>query len=160
MPEQEETVNNKLRQRFRPQRTGVGAPLGALETAIMHHVWASGDAGCLAAEVQQALEIGQSVALTTVLTTLDRLLNKDIVRREREGKAYRYRAAISEPEKRIERLLAFAQQALPPSEAPQTRAWQWAVTMSLAIVGMLLLLSPQALCTAHCSLEAIARTLR
>jgi predicted transcriptional regulator len=76
----------------------VGAPLGALETAIMRHVWACGDAGCLAADVQQALETEQSAALTTVLTTLDRLLHKGIVRREREGKAYRYRAAITEQE--------------------------------------------------------------
>src|SRR5437870_676180 len=94
----EGNVNNRAHQRFRPQRTGIGAPLGELETVVMRHVWECGEAGCLAAEVQQALGVEQNVALTTVLTTLDRLLNKGIVSREREGKAHRYHAAISERE--------------------------------------------------------------
>ena len=59
-------------------------------------MWSSGETGCLAAEVQYALSGVQNVALTTVLTTLDRLLQKGIVERERAGKAYRYRAAVTE----------------------------------------------------------------
>lgn len=84
------------RQRFRPGRTGVGAPLGDLESAIMRYIWECNEAGCLAVEVQQSLESERPVALTTVLTTLDRLFDKGIVDREREGKAYRYRHAITE----------------------------------------------------------------
>jgi predicted transcriptional regulator len=91
-------VTNTSRQRFRPERTGVSAPLGELETAIMRHVWASGEAGCLAAEVQRNLMLEQAVALTTVLTTLERLLSKGILRREKEGKANRYYATMSERE--------------------------------------------------------------
>ena len=64
----------------------------------MRYVWACGEAGCLAADVQRALEKEQPVALTTVLTTLDRLLQKDIVHREREGKAHRYGASVTEQE--------------------------------------------------------------
>src|SRR5690348_4105922 len=83
--------------RIRPQRTGVRAPLGALEQAVMRCLWECGDADCGAAEVQQRLTAKERpVALTTVLTTLDRLHDKGIVRRERTGKAYRYAAALSE----------------------------------------------------------------
>lgn len=64
----------------------------------MREVWGYLETGCLAAELQQTLDKQQPIALTTVLTTLDRLLNKGIVRREKEGKAYRYFAAVTEPE--------------------------------------------------------------
>ncbi len=91
-------MTNKARQRFRPERTGVSGPLGELETAIMREVWGCGESGCLAADLQQTLGKEQATAITTVLTTLDRLLNKGIVRRDKEGKAYRYFAAITEAE--------------------------------------------------------------
>ena len=69
--------------------------------------------------------------------------------------------AACSPHKRIERLLAYAEQtATPPAETRGARLWQWALTGVLALMGLLLLLTPQALCTAHCSLEAIARSLR
>ena len=64
----------------------------------MRYVWACGEAGCLAADIQRALDNEQPVALTTVLTTLDRLLQKGIVQREREGKAHRYRASVTQLE--------------------------------------------------------------
>jgi len=88
-------VNNPIR-RNRPERTGVGAPLGDLEIAVMRHIWACGSEGCQGTEVQRALNPDHPLALTTVLTTLDRLLAKGIVRRDREGKAYRYWAMLSE----------------------------------------------------------------
>ncbi len=62
----------------------------------MQHVWACAHDGCLAADVQQTLERVRPLALTTILTTLDRLCKKGILRREREGKAYRYWATVSE----------------------------------------------------------------
>lgn len=85
-----------LIRRIRPEKTGVRAPLGDLELEVMRHVWACGEAGCLGAEVQEVLNQKRPTALTTVLTTLDRLRDKGILAREREGKAYRYRAALSE----------------------------------------------------------------
>ena len=91
-------MTDKPRQRFRPERTGIGGPLGELEADVMHSVWARGESGCLAAEVKQALSIKQGIALTTVLTTLDRLMQKGILRREREGKAHRYHAVVSKQE--------------------------------------------------------------
>ena len=88
----------RARQRFRAERTGIGAPLGELETAVMRHIWAYGKPGGLAAQVHQALDSESPLALTTVLTTLDRLYDKGIVAREREGKAYRYHAVVTQQE--------------------------------------------------------------
>ncbi len=90
-------MNNPIR-RIKPDKTGVNAPLGDLEQAVMRRVWDSGQPGITAAELQSDLDKHHSVALTTVLTTFDRLRDKGIVRREREGKAYRYWAAIQEDE--------------------------------------------------------------
>jgi len=119
--------------RIRPERTGVGAPLGELELSVMRHIWSCGDTGCLGGDVQAALEEERPVALTTVLTTLDRLLAKGILRRARDGKAYRYWALLSEEQLQqrivdgmLDRLIAqfpkavaayFAQQPAVPSEA-------------------------------------------
>lgn len=62
----------------------------------MRHIWACPHDGCLAADVQQALDRVRPLALTTILTTLDRLCKKGILRRERIGKAYRYWATVNE----------------------------------------------------------------
>ena len=86
---------NQIR-RTKPEKTGIRAPLGELELSVMRHVWACGDCGCLAQEVLKSLEAERVLALTTILTTLDRLHDKGILVREKEGKAYRYRAAVSE----------------------------------------------------------------
>gem|GEM_PF-179164 len=88
-------MNDPIR-RARPEKTGVRAPLGDLEMAVMQHIWACPHDGCLAADVQQALERVRPLALTTILTTLDRLCKKGILRRERDGKAYRYWATVNE----------------------------------------------------------------
>lgn len=85
-----------LRRRTKPEKTGVRTPLGDLEMAVMRRVWDCGPHGCLAAAIQDALAAESPVALTTVLTTLDRLFDKGILVREKEGRAYRYRAALTE----------------------------------------------------------------
>ena len=97
-PLKENISKMSLIRRIRPEKTGVKAPLGELELNIMRHVWDSGREGCLGAEVLEALESKRSIAVSTVLTTLDRLWDKGIVTREREGKAYRYWALLSEEE--------------------------------------------------------------
>jgi predicted transcriptional regulator len=50
--------------------------------------------GVTVREVADALA-GRELAYTTVMTVLDRLAGKGMVRREREGRAWRYRAAAS-----------------------------------------------------------------
>ena len=62
-----------------------------LERAVMHALWGAPE-GLAAADVGTALP-GRALAVTTVLTVLERLRRKGLVERERDGRAYRYRAA-------------------------------------------------------------------
>ncbi|HEY6273499.1 MAG TPA: BlaI/MecI/CopY family transcriptional regulator [Terriglobales bacterium] len=66
--------------------------LGSLESALMKRIWKLGEISVrdLHAEVSSRL------AYTTIMTTLDRLFKKGLLKRRKEGKAYRYAAAISE----------------------------------------------------------------
>lgn len=50
--------------------------------------------GVTVREVAEALD-GRELAYTTVMTVLDRLAGKGMVQRQREGRAWRYRAAAS-----------------------------------------------------------------
>ncbi|WP_341718986.1 BlaI/MecI/CopY family transcriptional regulator [Micromonospora sp. FIMYZ51] len=71
--------------------------LGDLERAVMDVLWdgAPGAShGVTVREVAEALD-GRELAYTTVMTVLDRLAGKGMVEREREGRAWRYRAAAS-----------------------------------------------------------------
>lgn len=71
--------------------------LGDLERAVMDVLWDSVPAtsdGVTVREVADALA-GRELAYTTVMTVLDRLAGKGMVQREREGRAWRYRAAGS-----------------------------------------------------------------
>lgn len=70
--------------------------------------------------------------------------------------------AACAPAVRIERLLSQARDASLATTALETRAAVWAsgaVTVALAGIGVTAMLSEQALCYAHCSLEAVARLL-
>lgn len=71
--------------------------LGELERAVMDVLWDLSPGrtdGLTVREVVDALA-GRELAYTTVLTVLDRLAGKGMVRREREGRAWRYQAAAS-----------------------------------------------------------------
>ena len=63
------------------------------------------------------------------------------------------------PAKRVERLLAYAQGELSKIEVRSAPAWQWITSSILVVTGLALLLSPNGLCMAHCSLEAVSRAL-
>jgi predicted transcriptional regulator len=80
--------------RFTPLRTGNLTPLGDLETAVMEVVWATPE-DVSVTDVHQALLPRMQVAYTTVKTTMERLAEKGILSREREGKAYLYTASLS-----------------------------------------------------------------
>jgi predicted transcriptional regulator len=64
---------------------------GDLERAVMRALWAA-PGGLPAADVVAVLP-GRELAVTTVLTVLERLRRKGLAERERDGRAYRYRAA-------------------------------------------------------------------
>jgi predicted transcriptional regulator len=60
--------------------------LGPLEQRLLEALWQRGDA-----TVRELVESGcQDLAYTTVMTTLDRLFKKNLLRRQAEGRAFRY----------------------------------------------------------------------
>jgi predicted transcriptional regulator len=71
--------------------------LGELESAIMDVLWRTDDP-VKVRDVLERLDTGRTLAYTTVMTVLDNLHRKQWVRRELEGKAYRYRPALSREE--------------------------------------------------------------
>jgi predicted transcriptional regulator len=69
-------------------------PAGALEAEILATLWAA-DEPLTPAAVQMLL--GGELAYTTVMTALTRLHEKGVVSRERDGRAYAYKAVLDEP---------------------------------------------------------------
>jgi predicted transcriptional regulator len=68
--------------------------LGPLEQRILESVWERGDA-----TVRELIAGGyEGLAYTTVMTTLDRLFKKELLKRSTEGQAFRYFPLISREE--------------------------------------------------------------
>lgn len=65
--------------------------MGELEDAVMTRVW-KWNRPVTVREVLEDLQRERSIAYTTVMTVLDNLHQKGWVRREAEGRAYRYEA--------------------------------------------------------------------
>lgn len=65
-------------------------PLGELEQLVMERVWKH--APVTAREVCDRMKGRHARAYTTVMTTMDRLHRKGLLRREKEGLAWRYEA--------------------------------------------------------------------
>ncbi|GAA1621221.1 BlaI/MecI/CopY family transcriptional regulator [Kribbella alba] len=72
-------------------------PLGELERLVMEQLWSAEDA-LTVREVHERLVGTRELAYTTVMTVLDRLAKKRLTERERDGKAWRYRAAAPREE--------------------------------------------------------------
>jgi predicted transcriptional regulator len=71
--------------------------LGDLERSVMERLWlATGPVSVR--EVHGALTRDRDLAYTTVMTVLDRLAKKDLVHRERDGRAYLYQPAQTRDE--------------------------------------------------------------
>jgi predicted transcriptional regulator len=68
--------------------------LGPLEKKVMEHIWVSG--GCSVRELHT--EFSENLAYTTLMTTLDRLHKKGLLRRTLDGKAFRYAPALTRDE--------------------------------------------------------------
>ncbi|HEU5451617.1 MAG TPA: BlaI/MecI/CopY family transcriptional regulator [Terriglobales bacterium] len=78
-------------------------PLGALERLLMSQLWEAGEVS-----VREVQEHHSHLAYTTVMTTLDRLYKKGLLRRRKHGRAFLYAAAVT----REEFAAAMARQAL------------------------------------------------
>ncbi|WP_333766925.1 BlaI/MecI/CopY family transcriptional regulator [Streptomyces sp. IBSBF 2435] len=66
-------------------------PLGDLEDAVMTRVWAW-NRPVTVREVLEDLARDRTIAYTTVMTVMDNLRQKGWLRREADGRAYRYEA--------------------------------------------------------------------
>ncbi len=64
-----------------------------LERAVLEALWSAAEDGLSALDLAAVLP-GRALAQTTVLTVLDRLRRKGMVRRERQGRSFRFWAAV------------------------------------------------------------------
>jgi predicted transcriptional regulator len=70
--------------------------LGELQAQIMEVAWTRGRV--TVREVLDALESERDLAYTTVMTVMTRLADEGVLAREREGKTYIYRPAVTREE--------------------------------------------------------------
>ena len=82
----------------RIRRAATGDFLGPLETAVMERLWRRGPA--TVRDVVDDVGRSRGLAYTTVMTVMVRLQAKGLLRRERHGKTYLYRAAFTREEHR------------------------------------------------------------
>jgi predicted transcriptional regulator len=74
---------------FSPGKRGAAAQvLGELQTAVMEILWQA--APLSVTDVEQKLQKKRGIAHTTVSTTLDRMHQKNLLLREKQGKAFVY----------------------------------------------------------------------
>lgn len=72
--------------------------LGDLERVVMEHLWGlttDNDHWASVREVLEQFAEDREIAYTTVMTVLGRLVNKGLVERSRDGRAWRYRPVDS-----------------------------------------------------------------
>jgi BlaI family transcriptional regulator, penicillinase repressor len=69
--------------------------LGELEARIMQAIWLRSEPTTVR-EVHGALAKDRDLAYTTVMTVMDRLTRKGMLRRNLRGRAFAYEAAVSE----------------------------------------------------------------
>ena len=81
---------------FRPSCHGVAQFLGELESRVMEELWRT--AGCTARDIRKRLSQKRSIAATTVLTVLDRLAKKGLVKRRKQAGAYLFFPSVSQQE--------------------------------------------------------------
>lgn len=81
---------------FRPSRRGIDQILGELESKVMKVVW--DQCSCSAQDVLVALEPDRRYAYTTIQTILNRLRQKGLLTRKRQGRFSLYKPTISQEE--------------------------------------------------------------
>lgn len=81
--------------RFRPEQDGLRTSLFDLEAEIMEVVWTEAWAEFPVGDVHTILESRREVAYTTVMTTVSRLFEKGLLKREKDGRRYLYRPAMA-----------------------------------------------------------------
>ncbi len=80
--------------RIRPEQEGLRSSLFDLEAEIMELVWTEDWEEFAVSDVHKILEGRREVAYTTVMTTITRLYEKGLLKREKDGRRYLYRPAM------------------------------------------------------------------
>jgi predicted transcriptional regulator len=78
---------------FKPHKTGLGRVLGDLEKSVMDVLWEKGEV--TGREVFEEIGRKRSLAFTTILTVMDRLLKKGLIKRIKKGRFFVYMASMS-----------------------------------------------------------------
>lgn len=80
--------------RSRPLRSHLDPPFGPLESRVLDLLWARSSPACVR-DLQPSFP---GVAYTTLMTTLDRLFRKGVLRRNKSGRAFYYEPQFSPEE--------------------------------------------------------------
>lgn len=79
---------------FKRPNEVASAALGNLERQVLDVVWRRGET--TVRDVVKAL--GETIAYTTLMTTLDRLYKKGLLERRKDGRAFLYKAVVTREE--------------------------------------------------------------
>lgn len=80
---------------YRPARDGLAQVLGDLEAQIMEYIWTETDGPVAAREVADDIGEERGVQHITIVTVLNNLCRKGLLRRERDGRAFLYEPQMS-----------------------------------------------------------------
>ena len=83
---------------IRPDASGLRAALFDLEADIMEVVWGSGWEEFAVSDVHEVLASERNIAYTTVMTTVARLHDKELLERRKDGRRYLYSARLTRDE--------------------------------------------------------------
>ena len=83
-----------MRFRFSPTKDGLVKVLGPLETEIMQTIWQ--DERSTVKKVHRKLSQHRDIAYTTVMTTMSRLYDKNILSRRKVGMSFVYTPALDQ----------------------------------------------------------------
>lgn len=83
---------------FKLDRSGLEQALGTLEAQVMEAVWDASEPVSVEDVRERLEEQGKESAYTTIMTTLSRLYDKELLDREQRGRAYYYWPTLSRGE--------------------------------------------------------------
>ncbi len=86
----------RLTSSFKPHKAGLGRVLGELERLVMDVLWDRAEV--TGREVLEEIQKERPLAFTTILTVMDRLLKKGLIRRKKRGGVFVYAPSISRDE--------------------------------------------------------------
>lgn len=83
---------------FKPFKKGFQQALGELENEIMQVLWDQKSGSATAKAIHDILSQKRKIAITTVFTVLDRLVEKGLLKKEKQNKTFIYQTIYSKDE--------------------------------------------------------------